>query len=67
MGRVSCARCATDLGPAEARAGVHATFGLLNSTPHSAFLPPEEMRALLSSMAQKALGVTESSALAPAS
>jgi AcrR family transcriptional regulator len=44
-----------DLGPKEARAGVHAAFGLLNSTPHSAFLPPEEMRALLSSMAQKAL------------
>jgi len=45
-----------DLGAKEARAGVHAAFGLLNSTPHSAFLPPEEMRALLSSMAQKALG-----------
>ena len=28
-----------DLTPKEARAGVHAAFGLLNSTPHSAFLP----------------------------
>ena len=45
----------------EARAGVHATFGLLNSTPHSAFLPADEMRALLSSMAVRALGVTEPS------
>ena len=33
----------------EARAGVHAAFGLLNSTPHSAFLAPDEMRALCSS------------------
>jgi AcrR family transcriptional regulator len=45
-----------DLGPKQARAGVHAAFGLLNSTPHSALLPAEEMRTLLSSMAQKALG-----------
>ena len=44
-----------DLSPKEARASVHATFGLLNSTPHSAFLEPEEMRGLLSGMAQKAL------------
>ena len=51
-----------DLAPKEARAGVHAAFGLLNSTPHSAFLPAEEMRSLLSSMAEKALGVTRSSA-----
>ena len=55
-----------DLSPKEARAGVHAAFGLLNSTPHSAFLPSEEMRELLSSMAQKALGVTESSVSVPA-
>jgi AcrR family transcriptional regulator len=39
----------------EARASVHATFGLLNSTPHSAFLEPDEMRGLLSGMAAKAL------------
>ena len=38
-----------------ARASVHATFGLLNSTPHSAFLEPEEMRGLLAGMAAKAL------------
>ena len=45
-----------ELSPKEARARVHAAFGLLNSTPHSAFLPAEEMRALLSEMAQRALG-----------
>jgi AcrR family transcriptional regulator len=45
----------TDLAPKAARARVHATFGLLNSTPHSAFLPPDEMRTLLSGMAAKAL------------
>ncbi len=44
-----------DLSAKEARASVHAAFGLLNSTPHSAFLRADEMRALLSSMAQKAL------------
>ena len=44
-----------DVTPREARASVHATFGLLNSTPHSEFLPPEEMRALLSRMAGQAL------------
>lgn len=44
-----------DLAPKQARASVHATFGLLNSTPHSGFLPAEEMRELLSGMAAKAL------------
>ena len=44
-----------ELTPKVARASVHATFGLLNSTPHSGFLPPEEMRALLSRMAAQAL------------
>ena len=44
------------LTPQPARAMVHAAFGLINSTPHSAFLPAEEMRALLSSMALGALG-----------
>ena len=34
---------------------MHATFGLLNSTPHSAFLERDEMRGLLSGMAAKAL------------
>ncbi len=46
-----------EISPKQARAAVHATFGLLNSTPHSAFLPPEEMRVLLVSMAGKALGL----------
>ena len=46
-----------DLAPRPARASVHATFGLLNSTPHSVFLPPEEMRELLADMATKALGL----------
>ncbi|MCW2761694.1 MAG: kstR2 6 [Marmoricola sp.] len=45
----------SQLAPKPARASVHATFGLLNSTPHSAFLPPDEMRALLAGMAAKAL------------
>ena len=49
-----------------ARAAVHAAFGLLNSTPHSAFLPADEMRALLSSMALGALGLSESSVPVPA-
>jgi AcrR family transcriptional regulator len=44
-----------ELTATQARASVHATFGLLNSTPHSAFLDPEEMRGLLAGMAQKAL------------
>jgi AcrR family transcriptional regulator len=43
------------LTPKEARASVHATFGLLNSTPHSAFLEPDHMRGLLCGMAAKAL------------
>ena len=47
----------TDLSPMRARASVHATFGLLNSTPHSAFLEPEEMRGLLADMAGRALGL----------
>jgi AcrR family transcriptional regulator len=55
-----------DLSPREARAGVHAAFGLLNSTPHSAFLPAEEMRELLSSMAVRALGVTQVAVSVPA-
>ena len=40
-----------------ARAMAHATFGLLNSTPHSALLPEEEMAATLRQMALGALGV----------
>lgn len=41
--------------PEGARAAVHATFGLLNSTPHSTFLDREAMRALLTTMAGRAL------------
>jgi AcrR family transcriptional regulator len=44
-----------DLEPKQAQARVHATFGLLNSTPHSAFLAEAEMRALLAEMAGRAL------------
>ena len=47
-----------DLAPKQARASVHATFGLLNSTPHSAFLEPGEMRGLLAGMAAKALALS---------
>ncbi len=43
------------LDPEEARARTHATFGLLNSTPHSAFLPAPQMRTLLERMALSAL------------
>ena len=39
-----------------ARAMSHATFGLLNSTPHSAMLSEPEMRAMLQEMALGALG-----------
>lgn len=41
----------------EATARVHAAFGLLNSTPHSAFLPEPQMREMLQDMAVRALGV----------
>ena len=43
------------LSPTQARASVHATFGLLNSTPHSALLERDEMHELLCEMALKAL------------
>lgn len=38
-----------------ARARAHATFGLINSTPHSALLPDADMRELLREMALAAL------------
>ncbi|MBE7324546.1 TetR/AcrR family transcriptional regulator [Nocardioides sp. Y6] len=38
-----------------ARATVHATFGLINSTPRSARVPDAEMRELLAEMAMRAL------------
>jgi AcrR family transcriptional regulator len=44
-----------DLEHATTRAAVQATFGLLNSTPHSARIKPTEMRALLIEMAHRAL------------
>ena len=47
-----------DLPRARALAAVHATFGLINSTPHSARLPRAAMLALLNDMARSALLVT---------
>jgi AcrR family transcriptional regulator len=41
----------------QAQARVHATFGLLNSTPHSGFLSRDEMAGVLAEMAQSALAV----------
>jgi len=49
-----------DLTGDHARAMAHATFGLINSTPHSALLPEPAMRDLLAGMALDALGVTPS-------
>ena len=40
----------------QAHAAVHATFGLINSTPFSSRLPRAEMRSLLGAMAAAALG-----------
>ena len=39
-----------------ARAAVHATFGLINSTPFSSTLPRDAMIVLLSAMSSSALG-----------
>jgi AcrR family transcriptional regulator len=44
-----------DLAPTEARAAVQATFGLLNSTPHSARISESAMRVRLALMARSAL------------
>ena len=44
-----------DLDHSTTRAAVQATFGLLNSTPHSARIKPTEMRELLIEMAHRAL------------
>lgn len=44
-----------DVTTDRARATVHATFGLINSTPRSARVPDAEMRGLLSEMAMRAL------------
>jgi AcrR family transcriptional regulator len=43
------------LPPKRGRAMAHATFGLLNSTPHSAMLSEAEMRTMLEAMALGAL------------
>ena len=45
------------LAPKRARAMAHATFGLLNSTPHSAVLAEPEMRVMLEEMALGALAL----------
>ncbi|MDQ6687653.1 MAG: TetR/AcrR family transcriptional regulator [Actinomycetota bacterium] len=44
-----------ELAPRTCRAMVHAAFGLINSTPHSALVPEEDMRRLLAQMAHGAL------------
>ena len=44
-----------DLSAPQARAAVQAAFGLLNSTPHSARIGRDAMRALLTRMARSAL------------
>jgi AcrR family transcriptional regulator len=43
------------LSAEQARARVHAAFGLINSTPHSAVVSDAEMRQILSEMALRAL------------
>lgn len=50
-------RCQPQLTAKESQARVHATFGLLNSTPHSAFLSHDEMGEVLREMARSALAV----------
>jgi AcrR family transcriptional regulator len=50
----------TGLSLKRARAMSHATFGLINSTPHSAMLSEPEMRVLLEQMALQALSVDRS-------
>ncbi|MAS55095.1 TetR/AcrR family transcriptional regulator [Nocardioides sp.] len=45
------------VGVADSQARAHATFGLINSTPHSGLLPEARMRTLLAQMAVRALGL----------
>jgi AcrR family transcriptional regulator len=45
-----------------ARSMAHAAFGLINSTPHSGMLPGPQMRAILTDMALRALGVADARA-----
>jgi AcrR family transcriptional regulator len=51
-----------ELAAREARAMAHAAFGLINSTPHSGMLPGPQMRAILTDMALRALGVADARA-----
>jgi AcrR family transcriptional regulator len=44
-----------DLSLPQARATVHAAFGLINSTPHSALTSDEAMHDILTGMAERAL------------
>jgi AcrR family transcriptional regulator len=44
-----------DLSAEHARARVHASFGLINSTPHSAVVSDAEMHEILNEMALRAL------------
>ncbi len=44
-----------ELTAAQGRATVHAAFGLINSTPHSALVSDEAMREILNPMARRAL------------
>ena len=46
-----------DVSRDQARAMAHATFGLINSTPHSGLLPDRQMHGLLRDMALRSVGV----------
>ena len=50
-------RVDSSLRPETARATAHIAFGLINSTPHSAVLPDDQMRELLRTTALRAMGV----------
>lgn len=52
---VSAIRDAVGADEAHARSAAHAVFGLINSTPHSARLGPDDMAAMLQRMALAAL------------
>lgn len=52
---VDAIRASVGADDAQARSAAHAVFGLINSTPHSARLRPDDMAALLHRMAMGAL------------
>lgn len=52
---VSAIKDAVGADEAHARSAAHAVFGLINSTPHSARLGPDDMAAMLQRMALAAL------------